>query len=142
MNEREKLAYMVGLLDGEGNIRIDLRKDKRGFNQHHARMTIVNTDKRMIDWLLENYGGYMWMRDHSHNPKWKNVYFWIKTIGREHVKLIDDMLEFSIIKHERLVLFKEFLETKSTNGVPITDDAREKRDKIMVELNGLNKRGI
>ncbi len=141
MTNTEKLAYFVGLLDGEGNLRIDLRHDKRGFAQHHARMTIANTDKKMIDWLLENYGGYVWSRKNMGNPNWRQIHFWIKTIGREHKDFIDSLIPFAITKRDRIILFREFLETKSTNGVRITEEVRTKRDEIMLKLNSSNDRG-
>lgn len=109
MTDTERLVYFVGLLDGEGNLRIDLRHDKRGFAQHHARITIANTDRKMIDWLLENFGGYVWSREKMGNPNWKQIHFWIKTIGREHKDFIKSMIPFSITKRDRLISFQRIL---------------------------------
>ncbi len=51
-------AYAAGILDGEGCISI--RHDKRDDRPEHTytpRITIVNTNKQVINWYKENFGG-------------------------------------------------------------------------------------
>ena len=141
MTEKEKLAYFVGIFDGEGHIAIEVHNGKRGNGQYYARLNVGNTDKRVIDWLVENYGGYSWSKPRKKPHLWKQCYTWIRTIGREHKSLIESMIPYSIIKRERLFLLRDFLETKSTPGKPISEEVRKTREEIVVNLNRLNKRG-
>lgn len=43
------LAYLAGLMDGEGYIGISRNDRKRGSTQYYPRITLVNTNKRLID---------------------------------------------------------------------------------------------
>lgn len=59
------LGYFAGLVDGEGSIRF--RKKIRPF------VAVYNTERRMIDWLLENVGGKASPHDHKRGrlPVWQ-----------------------------------------------------------------------
>lgn len=138
MNYNEKLAYFAGLLDGEGNIQVQKLK-----TQYTARITIANTDKEMIDWLKNNFEGYTYVQKRGHrNPKWKTCYFWIRIISGKAEQFIKDLIPYSITKKERLNMLLEFLSTKSTNGISITEEVVKQRESIISKLRLLNKRGI
>ena len=59
MNENEKLAYLAGIIDGEGTIVIAKGKIRKGRINHpySLRLVVMNTDIRLIEWLKENFGG-------------------------------------------------------------------------------------
>ena len=57
MNQREKLAYLAGIIDGEGSIMIwksNIDAKRRG--QFNLRVNISSTDKCLMDWLVKNFG--------------------------------------------------------------------------------------
>ena len=50
-----KLAYTAGLIDGEGSIGLAKHGTKSPYRWPYVSMT--NTSKELIDFMLENYGG-------------------------------------------------------------------------------------
>lgn len=70
--QNEKLAYLAGILDGEGTIslcdkRIQKQKSKgirkmvvrlyRARVNFTTHVTVCNTDPRIMSWLIQNFGG-------------------------------------------------------------------------------------
>ncbi len=146
MTENEKWAYLGGIIDGEGNIRIDLAKNPRRFMQYTGRLTVANTDIRMINWLKDNFQGYIWTRkrddDFARSRGWKDCYHWIKILNSPSREFIEKVMPFLITKKDRMQILLEFLDTKSTAGIPITEETRKKRLELIDRMNHLNKRGI
>ena len=60
------MAYVAGLLDGEGSIVIGVGKTRKGSPQYWLQVGITNTDRPLIDWLHQNLGGHI--SDNSHSP--------------------------------------------------------------------------
>ena len=59
-----ELAYLAGLLDGEGHIaiRIRRRKDKYTFD---AILRVSNTSYELMQWVLTTFGGTWAVRQHK-----------------------------------------------------------------------------
>ena len=66
-------AYLAGLIDGEGSLVLVHRKGRgrtRPSDQHPAHsensyqchVTIVNTDFKMIDWVRDTFGDYVYFQ--------------------------------------------------------------------------------
>lgn len=53
------LAYAAGLFDGEGSVAITCSKSSSmsGKRYHALVLRVTSTDSRVIDWLLEHFGG-------------------------------------------------------------------------------------
>jgi hypothetical protein len=54
-----QLAYLAGIIDGEGSIYIGRfkRNDKRHIDHYQTNITICNTERSLTDWLYETFGG-------------------------------------------------------------------------------------
>lgn len=65
------LAYLAGILDGEGCFSIG--KSSKGY--YNLRVDVVNTDRRLIEWLHVNFGGYTGDRN-TEKVEWKNKQTW------------------------------------------------------------------
>jgi hypothetical protein len=74
--DRETLAYVAGLFDGEGNIAFQ----KNG-KSSYIRVTIVNTDRAIVEYVQGLFGGTVTALKRS-NPKWKPSWHWILTWSR------------------------------------------------------------
>jgi hypothetical protein len=59
--EATALAYLAGLIDGEGTIYS--RRGKNGFTEH--RISIINTDEELMRWLVAVIGGNVSWRCHA-----------------------------------------------------------------------------
>ena len=49
-------AYLAGLIDGEGSLYLSHRHDGYA-NSYHCVVFMVNTDIKMIDWIVDTFGG-------------------------------------------------------------------------------------
>ena len=66
-----QLAYLAGIIDGEGSIYIGNfscnKKTKVPYYQTNIQVT--NTDKTLIDWLFDIFGGLVTTRTKKQMPR-------------------------------------------------------------------------
>ncbi len=71
--EEEILPYVAGLMDGEGSITIGISKPSKKKQlkspSHWLQVGITNTNRELIGWLYEKFGGHI--SDNSHSPSRK-----------------------------------------------------------------------
>ena len=94
--EKTKLAYMAGLLDGEGCLRIDERKN-RG---RRITVSVSNTDMKMINWMKENFGGNIY-EDNNAKYGWKACYQLQIRKTKDIYKLLKAVSPYLITKKEK-----------------------------------------
>jgi len=74
--DKRKLAYTAGIIDGEGCTGILKCKESRNRTGYSYRLEIVvaNTDKRLVNWLKTTYGGHLHALKQNkikHKPFWQ-----------------------------------------------------------------------
>lgn len=113
--EPKKLAYLAGIIDGEGCFHICLLNGKKydGYISDHYRgvLKIDNTDKRLIDWLNESFSGTSSAvtRTTSSRKFERPVYSWTVT-GFRLLDLCEQVLPYLVVKKkhcENMIIFKE-----------------------------------
>lgn len=88
-----KLAYLAGLVDGEGYLKIE----KHGT----IRLNICMTDKNTIRWIYNNFGGnFCEMKQKTVTGK--TVYSWYLNQGKELFYLLILLLPFLVTKKKTL----------------------------------------
>lgn len=112
---REDLAYIAGILDGEGCIQVRLLKRKtQKWNNLKTEIIITNTCKELIEWLSRKLSLSIHEKQHK-NPKWKTCYY-VK-IGNiyECLLFLKAVLPYLIAKRkqaeEAIKLISEYLST-------------------------------
>ena len=103
-------AYAAGIIDGEGCIQIQKRKS----GGYRMLVLISNTDGRMIDWFIDNFGG----RKKNHligHKKWKNCWEWI-IYGRNAGKFLEKIYPYLVIKKEQADLAILYCNTLTQGG--------------------------
>jgi len=110
MNETD-LAYIAGIVDGEGYIIIHRyhshrARKLRGFT---IRVGVNNTNEWLIVYLQLNFGGTKYVT--QHDPKWKPVWNWHIEANKayEFLKLV---LPYLHLKKPQAELAIEFQERK------------------------------
>lgn len=107
------LAYAAGIIDGEGSIYItrSIRRfmTEAGLRERPAyvlRITVVHTDRPLVDWLAETFGGgarTLPVRD----KKWKPQFVWVAGGGRA-AQITGVLLPYMRVKVDQAELALEF----------------------------------
>lgn len=78
-----ELAYMAGIIDGEGCVNIWCRSDRK---EYRLRLSVTNCDLSLMLWIKSTFGGYLYRRE-AQKAGWKTKYEWMVT-----GKLLDNVL--------------------------------------------------
>lgn len=97
---QERLAYLAGLIDGEGSIRI--RKKQYPF------VAIYNTHQGLMDWLAQTIGGRVGVDKRGREPQ----YYWTIGAARDVYCLVKAIYPYLIIKKQDADIVINFLEEK------------------------------
>lgn len=136
-----QLAYLAGILDGEGSIYIQSRNRNNSIN-YFPRFQIVNTNKELLDWVKEIFGGIVYEKPRKHlNPNWRMQYEWFST--REQIdQILPLIIPFLIIKKKHAEVMLEFRKTfLNKKSFKISKEINEFRKDCLTQLKALNKRG-
>jgi len=106
-----QIAYLAGIIDGEGTLFIGNygNKDKiRGTGFFQTIISVTTTDKCLIEWLHNNFGG--WKSEYTPKQRAINckgpVFSW-KCTGDRLTHLCELMIPYLVIKKEQaLILLK------------------------------------
>ena len=101
MSDRDKVIYLAGIIDGEGHFcKPFVKAGNRESGYREPRLIICNTDKDLLDWLLDNFGGYIYKvkKQKSH---YKQSYRWV-VCGQRAVMLASMVSPFLIVKKEQI----------------------------------------
>ena len=136
--------YLAGFIDGEGYVSI--RKVKRGkYIEFKPMIVISNTNNLMLEQikLFLNLKNKLAKRKMNCNhPKWKDSYH-IYISNVPCLSLCKNILPFIIIKKEQVCNIIEFYNKPKPRGVKgITKEEFDRRDKLVLSMNKLNKRGL
>lgn len=110
MTEEERMAYLAGIIDGEGTIAIDKKKHKGGRNgQKYYGYEIVfsapNTSYELISWLKKNFGGNIT----TYKPEGRRPYWRWQLANKQKIKeLLKGMRPYLIVKGKQADLALEY----------------------------------
>lgn len=97
MQKSTDLAYLAGIIDGEGTI--TLTKNNRSDAFRRIDVSVANTDRALIDWLKAEFGGKVRTRA-SRKSHWKTGYEW--RVGADQaLRLLKRIRRYLRIKRPR-----------------------------------------
>ena len=137
-----ELAYMAGIIDGEGCITA-VANTKRGRSYYNAHMSVMTTDRCLADWIQTRFGGIVCTRPTPIlHPTWKVRFEWHMYKHGMDI-FIPQLLPYLIIKHKHAEKMLEFRETfgasKTGHTHPLPDDIVNQRKKLYEELKSMNR---
>lgn len=138
---REK-AYIAGIVDGEGCISITRRKikSKRSNNWfYQTQVIVVNTDKRLIDFLVSLYGGFV-TSPRREKAGHKPIYRWVIT-GNDMRQLLEDTLDYLILKREQARLALSFPSYRHSGQSGRTEIELRDQEGKYLSMRKLNNKG-
>lgn len=153
MFKTEKIAYLAGLIDGEGSIGIHESKPRKNcgypYGRFDLRLSILNTDSRLMAWLKSNFGGWIWTSQKRQNPIHKLEQHW-RLHADKASSLLEVCLPFLIVKAEQAKEAIAFQKTKHhavkryPNGQVMRLDSKlfEERQNYYDKMKMLNRKGI
>lgn len=141
---QEQLAYLAGIIDGEGCFytgRIKQGRYGSGY-QYHTVIKIDNTSEELIEWLKATFGGgreYVWHK--LKNPNWKPIYVWYAS-GKMLEYICKSIYPYLIIKKKQCELMLQFRATVKNRGSKVVEpEVLELRQSIIDQMHALNSRG-
>ncbi len=139
-----KWIYASGIVDGEGFVSVVKTKpEKLAISpRFRAILTVTNTNKDLINWLMENFGGrFGTKRIHQNNVK--PCFTWIIS-DRKLYPFLKGIYPYLIVKKRLAEITLNFLEGKTyrrgRRGVGSNEIAF--RDQCYLDAKSLNHRGV
>lgn len=143
MASKDDIAYLAGLLDGDGMI--TLRKQKSGDPKYNlvsytAAIQVRMTCEKTTSWLKNTFGGNLYFEEKK--PKgWKPTYLWHYN-GRKAVALIKEIIPHLICKKEAALVVLEYYSTVGKRGDPkLSKEVKQRRTNLIDKIRSINKRG-
>lgn len=138
---KEALAYLAGLVDGEGTITAYYDSKSHSYK---CDFQIYNTNLELMVWLKRRFGGDFYPLNRKKQGNHKQCYSWKPS--RENISpLLRLMLPNLVVKKTQAKLLLEFRKTlrKKNYGAhfELHKGTTKKRKRIMATLQQLNKRG-
>ena len=113
------LAYVAGIMDGEGSVTISKAHSKKtriGY-QFVMYVTVRNTNEWLIHWLYFNFGGNVGMSNDNGHKRFgsKPIWYWQAT-SRVAMKFLKSILPYLQMKREQAEVAIQFQERKAYRG--------------------------
>jgi len=141
MEDKEKFAYMAGLIDGEGTITFVKRGSKYP-GKFIIRVIVVGTSKELFDWISKEFGGTTDITKVGERKakiqSTQDMYYWYITTQKA-VSLLRECYPFLVIKKRQAELIFEYAQTIQKTTVPLTQELIGKRQGIYQKLRDLHK---
>lgn len=107
-----ELAYLAGIVDGEGSLEARIRTRAHGTPSMTLRLVIGQVDRRLIDWIAERVPGQV----HEQTKGRHRTIYLFRTGQTVAVALLRELLPYLIVKREQAELFIALAETSITRG--------------------------
>lgn len=133
------LAYMAGIVDGEGCIAIE-RYVSKGHGYYRAKLRVANTNKELLEFLKLYFGGTI-SNFGKRSPNQKPAYMWAIP-GETAIKCIKALLPYLFLKRPQAQLAIKFQSKKRGKGYYKTPKELAVEEAQYILAKGLNKRGV
>ena len=152
-----KLAYLAGIIDGEGSLCI-YRVNPAKYNRYQtpnfrAGLHISNTRVELMNWLDETFSNFnsghkkskrSIFKKNSTHERW--IYDWVVQ-GHRLLDICTQVLPYLVLKKRQAELIIEFRKTYETQkgfgaNTPLNPEIIAIREDIRVEMCRLNAKGF
>ena len=143
--------YLAGFVDGEGSLMIAKWKGRESWNpQYRARISVSNTDRRVLDDIHAAFGGIMADQPPA-RTEWRHAYQLIWT-GGMIAGLLSSVAPHLRLKQPQAAVMREFIRhqertrqgRRGLNGrffAPLPAEVIAHREALYQRMRGLNARG-
>lgn len=142
-----QLAYMAGIIDGEGCFHIGQANTnyKGKITRHHrCCLKIDNTEEILITWILDTFKGLNSARNRwtSKRKYERTIHTWVAT-GDRLRDLCEQILPYLVVKKrhcENIIKFQSTFTNKIGQHTPPSTEAIAIREACLLESRKLNSR--
>lgn len=147
-NQRQAVlyAYLAGIIDGEGTIRIGkVKTDSKGnpTPTYYSNISVGMTDKRIIDLLSKTFGASTRIERVPFGRK--TVYRWGTSGSNVIPNIISKIIEHLIVKKTQAELVLEFCKSKQDykrlSNNKLTENELQRREELFQKVKKLNAVG-
>lgn len=136
------LAYVAGIVDGEGCIGIcGIKREHNLLPYTNLRVSVVNTNEWLIEFLKFHFGGSHISRLQRPKPSWKPTHEWV-ICSIKAVEFLKLILPYLQIKKPQAELAINFQLRKLQRKRPMSSEYKILNEADRVLMHSLNKRGI
>ena len=142
------LAYLAGIIDGEGCITIERngkRRKSTGRLGLQPSITVTNTDCNLIahcEQIFASIGAQAYIKSSIAGKRNKRCY-WLVCKGQEKVRTaLKALLPYLVAKRGQAQLTMKFIESRTTDGHPKGKGYSDDELALMEDIQELNQRGV
>ena len=139
------LAYLAGIIDGEGCFYIGKVPINNGYKSEHYRslLTVTNTDSRLIDWILSTFDGTETTTQRiKPTQKYQRMLFSWTSTGDRLRDLCEQILPYLVIKKEHCEIMIKFRKTfiARMGNNQLSPEILAIRQQLLIDIRQLNSR--
>jgi len=129
------LAWLAGIIDGEGSIFVmkQKRKDRERDTNYILRISIDSTDPFMAPECLKIAGGCKLSLTSDKRPECSDRYKW-QLNGKKAAALLQELLPYLRVKHQQALLAIEFQNKTKKHWKHMTDKDYKEQERLCSEL--------
>lgn len=134
MSKQTDMAYMAGLVDGEGSIGIMMTPRSQAITQLTIKMCCEDT----IEWVAQTFGGnieHIASKVEGHSDCWR----W-RANGARAAEILVAIEPYMVTKRYRACLFIEFVGDTRGQGKRPSPALKQRRVEILEEYDYLRQR--
>lgn len=147
-SDKATLAYIAGIIDGEGCISVSKQSTREGkpreSTTHSPKIIISNTDARLFIWLRDVLG--VCNVHPTSNSRMSDSYreCWsLYLAGSNCDRLLIAVLPYLVLKREQALLCLGFRQIGiSRQGKALPENVVDMREAVYQRVKSLNKRGV
>jgi len=145
--DNTQLAYIAGLMDGEGSIiiRYDYIKTKSGYRKHGFSLIVqvaMVDDSNVLQWLSESFGGSLYLHRDKRKSYWRDITKW-HIATNQALSFLEAILPFLRLKYAQAKLAIEFQSYKKDRRTSHRSESEslleEQQYHLMKKLKGRGK---
>ena len=134
------LAYIAGIIDGEGCICIYTTK-RRTTTAGQMKVVVANTNRALLEFLKLHFGGSISARNNiTYNPRSKQCFEWI-VASRKALYLLQFIEPYLRLKKLQAQVAVEYQLQRRNRGCRLTDKEKAVAEAQKITMNRLNKKG-
>jgi hypothetical protein len=128
-------TYAAGFFDGEGCVAIRKRTDPL---QYQLVAIVGNTDKGVLEWWVERFGGSLYTKKADARPKHRQMFVW-ETRSKKAATFLEQIRPYVRVKGNQIDAALEFQRTIGSNNRPVPDHVIAQREMFYQAMKGMKR---